>query len=160
MLFRSLSRPSWNFWIASFSGRSGSPIENTLRASARPYTGWAGFHYDAGLPRAKLKEVLIAAARNDIRCAGLTPDLLELYEEVDRVVPLAEKSVPAREYDLVGPICESSDFLAKSTMLPELSPGDLIGIADAGAYGFVMASRYNSHELPLEICVSEGLTVE
>lgn len=68
---------------------SRSPIENTLRASARPYTGWAGFHYDAGLPRAKLKEVLIAAARNDIRCAGLTPDLLELYEEVDRVVPIA-----------------------------------------------------------------------
>ena len=83
-----------------------------------------------------------------------------LYGAKHRVVPLEEKSVPAREYDLVGPICESSDFLAKSMMLPELSPGDFIGIADAGAYGFVMASRYNSHELPLEICVSEGLTVE
>ena len=68
-----------------------SPVENTLRASANPYTGWAGFHYDAGLPRERLKEVLLQAARNDIRCIGLTSDLLELYEEVDRVVPIRDK---------------------------------------------------------------------
>ncbi|MGE5145421.1 MAG: amidohydrolase [Candidatus Eiseniibacteriota bacterium] len=68
-----------------------SPAENILRASASPYTGWAGFHYDAGLDRARLKEVLVEAARQDIRCVGLTPDLLDLYAEVDRVAPIGGK---------------------------------------------------------------------
>jgi predicted amidohydrolase YtcJ len=68
-----------------------SPLENRLRASAGPYTGWAGFYYDAGLPRAQLKDVLIEAARNDIRCVGLTPDLIDLYAEVDRIVPISGK---------------------------------------------------------------------
>lgn len=68
-----------------------SPLENALRASANPYTGWAGFHYDAGLPRDKLKSVLITAARNDIRVAALTSDVLALYEEVNRVVPIRDK---------------------------------------------------------------------
>jgi hypothetical protein len=68
-----------------------SPIENALRASASPYTGWAGFYYDAGLPRDQLKDVLIAAANEDIRCVGLTADLLDLYAEVDRIVPIRDK---------------------------------------------------------------------
>ncbi len=68
-----------------------SPIENTMRASASPYTGWAGFYYDAGLPRDQLKEVMIAAAHEDIRCVGLTADLLDLYAEVDRIVPIRDK---------------------------------------------------------------------
>ncbi|MET4578691.1 amidohydrolase [Ottowia thiooxydans] len=68
-----------------------SPRENTLRASCNPYTGWAGFYNDAGLPREELKAVLIAAARNNIRCVGVTPDLIDLYEEVNRVVPIRDK---------------------------------------------------------------------
>jgi len=68
-----------------------SPLENSLRASANPYTGWAGFYFDAGLPRDRLKSVLIEAARNNIRCAALTPDMLDLYEEVDRVVSIRDR---------------------------------------------------------------------
>ncbi len=68
-----------------------SPLENRLRASANPYTGWAGFHYDAGLPADRLKQTLIAAARNNIRCAALTPDIIDLYEEVNKVVPIRDK---------------------------------------------------------------------
>jgi predicted amidohydrolase YtcJ len=68
-----------------------SPLENSLRASASPYTSWAGFYYDAGLSREKLKPVLLAAAEQDIRCVGLTPDLLDLYEEVDRIIPIRDK---------------------------------------------------------------------
>jgi hypothetical protein len=68
-----------------------SPVENALRAAAGPYTGWAGFNYDSGLPRARLREVMIEAARNGIRCVGLTPDLIDLYEEVDRIHPIADK---------------------------------------------------------------------
>jgi predicted amidohydrolase YtcJ len=68
-----------------------SPLENRLRASANPYTGWAGFHYDAGLPADRLKQTLIAAARNNIRCAALTSDIVDLYEEVNKVVPIRDK---------------------------------------------------------------------
>jgi predicted amidohydrolase YtcJ len=68
-----------------------SPRENAIRATASPYTGWAGFNYDAGLPRERLRDVMIEAARNDIRCIGLTADLIDLYEEVNRVHPIAEK---------------------------------------------------------------------
>lgn len=56
--------------------------------------------------------------------------------------------------DVVGPICESSDFLAKDRRLPPLVRGDLLAVFSAGAYGMVMASHYNSHPLPAEVLVS------
>ena len=56
-------------------------------------------------------------------------------------------------YDVVGPICESSDVLAKNIEMPEVRSGDLLAIADTGAYGFSMANVYNSHELPREIFI-------
>ena len=56
--------------------------------------------------------------------------------------------------DVVGPICESGDFLAKDRRLPPLVRGDLLAVFSAGAYGMVMASRYNSHPLPAEVLVS------
>ena len=62
-----------------------------LRGSAAPYTGWAGFNYDASLPREQAKEVLLHCARNDIRAvalANLSPGLLDLYDEVDREIAL------------------------------------------------------------------------
>jgi predicted amidohydrolase YtcJ len=62
-----------------------------LRASAAPYTGWAGFNYDASLPRQEAKELLLHCARNDIRAVALdnlSPGLIDLYEEVDREVSL------------------------------------------------------------------------
>jgi diaminopimelate decarboxylase len=55
--------------------------------------------------------------------------------------------------DVVGPICESSDFLAKGRLLPEVEPGALLTVFGAGAYGMSMASRYNSHPLPAEVLV-------
>ncbi|MBL9030391.1 MAG: diaminopimelate decarboxylase [Phycisphaerae bacterium] len=55
--------------------------------------------------------------------------------------------------DLVGPICESGDFLAKDRPLPPLAPGDLVAVFTAGAYGMSMASNYNSHPLPAEVLV-------
>lgn len=56
--------------------------------------------------------------------------------------------------DVVGPICESSDFLARDRRLPPLVRGDLLAVFSAGAYGMVMASHYNSHPLPPEVLVS------
>jgi predicted amidohydrolase YtcJ len=59
-----------------------------LRASAAPYTGWAGFNYDHGLPRAQAKELLLHCARNDIRAVMIGSRSLDLYEEIDREIPL------------------------------------------------------------------------
>ena len=56
-----------------------------------PYTGWAGFAYDAALPRAALRAVLLEAARRDIRVLSMGKDLLDLYEEVNRVVPIRDR---------------------------------------------------------------------
>ncbi len=56
-------------------------------------------------------------------------------------------------YDVVGPVCESGDFLAKQVRLPELRPGDLLAVLAAGAYGFSMASNYNTRRRPAEVLV-------
>ena len=58
-----------------------------------------------------------------------------------------------QKVDIVGPICESGDFLAKNRNIPPVTRGDLIAVFSAGAYGSVMASRYNSHGLPAEVLV-------
>lgn len=75
-----------------------------------------------------------------------------LYQAKHRILPLEKRpDSESRTYDIVGPVCESSDFLAKDVRLPRLEQGDYLAIADAGAYGFSMASRYNRHAMPAEI---------
>lgn len=70
----------------------GQPPAAAVRtAAAGSYTGWAGFHYTSGLPRAQLKEVLVRCAANDIRVVMNGPPVLDLYDEVDREVPLQGK---------------------------------------------------------------------
>ncbi len=66
----------------------GQNTANDLRAEAAPYTGWAGFNYDTGLPREKVKELLLACAYNDIRVVAIWPNMIDLFEEVDREIPL------------------------------------------------------------------------
>jgi diaminopimelate decarboxylase len=81
-----------------------------------------------------------------------------LYQARHRVLPVRLDEGSATEaYDVVGPICESSDFLARDAKLPSLRSGDLLAIADAGAYGRSMASQYNAHQLPVEVAVSGGV---
>jgi len=69
----------------------GQPPASAVRAAAAPYTGWAGFNYTSGLPRPQLKDVLVRCAANDIRVIMNGPPVLDLYDEVDREVPLQGK---------------------------------------------------------------------
>jgi predicted amidohydrolase YtcJ len=62
--------------------------DDLVRARAAPYTGWAGYHYDSSLPKSQLKNVLVAAARNDIQCVATSSDIIELLDEVDREISL------------------------------------------------------------------------
>jgi len=78
-----------------------------------------------------------------------------LYEAYHTIVPVA-KSEKAKKvkYDVVGPICETGDFLAKDRMLPALNQGDLLAVMGAGAYGYTMSSNYNSRPRAAEVMVS------
>jgi diaminopimelate decarboxylase len=78
-----------------------------------------------------------------------------LYGAHHRILPLNQcKSRTQVEYEIVGPICESTDVLSKNSVLPEQNELEFVAICDTGAYGYVMASHYNSHQLPVEICCS------
>jgi predicted amidohydrolase YtcJ len=67
----------------------GGVADHLARASVAPYTSWAGFHYDCGLPRGELPEVLVAAARVGVQVSGLTSSFLPLYEAAAREAPIA-----------------------------------------------------------------------
>jgi len=89
--------------------------------------------------------------------AGMT-DLLRpaLYGSFHRIEAVTPR--PSRElgYDIVGPVCESTDAFAHDRKLAALEVGDLLAILDAGAYGSAMASNYNRRSLPAEVLVDAG----
>jgi diaminopimelate decarboxylase len=89
--------------------------------------------------------------------AGMT-ELLRpaLYGAFHRIEPLRPGSGPARQYEIVGPVCESSDVVGRDRELPALAVGDRVAILDAGAYGSAMASNYNRRPLPAEVLVDGG----
>ncbi|MEO5721677.1 MAG: diaminopimelate decarboxylase, partial [Chthoniobacterales bacterium] len=93
------------------------------------------------------KFVIVDAGMNDL----IRPALYQSYHEI---VPVREPSSAAREVvEVVGPVCESGDFFAQDREMPPMEEGDLAAIMSAGAYGFVMASTYNSRPLPAEVLV-------
>jgi diaminopimelate decarboxylase len=75
-----------------------------------------------------------------------------LYEAYHGIVPVQRKSVKSAMYDIVGPVCESGDWLGRDRALA-VEEGDLLAILSAGAYGFVMASNYNTRPKPAELMV-------
>lgn len=75
-----------------------------------------------------------------------------LYEAYHGIVPVQAKAVTSVTYDVVGPVCESGDWLGRDRQLA-VEEGDLLAILSAGAYGFVMASNYNTRPKPAEIMV-------
>lgn len=90
--------------------------------------------------------------------AGMT-DLIRptLYQAYHPIVPLERNGRPEVVVDVVGPVCETSDFLARERAIPAAAPGDLLVVLHAGAYGFAMSSNYNGHLRPAEVLV-DGAT--
>jgi diaminopimelate decarboxylase len=89
--------------------------------------------------------------------AGMT-ELMRpaLYDAFHAIEPVAPRDEPRRQYEIVGPVCESSDIVGRDRRLPRLEVGDLVAIRDAGAYGSAMASNYNRRPLPAEVLVDGG----
>jgi len=92
---------------------------------------------------------IVDAAMNDL----VRPALYDAWHEVLPVREQAESGVAARVYDVVGPVCESADFLARERTLA-VRPGDLLAVLSAGAYGMVMGSNYNARPRPAEVLVA------
>src|SRR5439155_6777627 len=91
--------------------------------------------------------VIVDAAMNDL----IRPAFYDSYHEI---VPLTRRNGPIISSDVVGPICESGDFFAKNRPLPKVGEGDCVALMSAGAYGFVMASDYNTRALAAEVLVN------
>jgi diaminopimelate decarboxylase len=79
-----------------------------------------------------------------------------LYGAFHAIEAVATTARPERMYEIVGPVCESSDVVGRDRRLPALQVGDLLAIRDAGAYGSAMASNYNRRPLPPEVLVDAG----
>ena len=79
-----------------------------------------------------------------------------LYGAFHRIVPVTPRATAASPWDVVGPICESSDVFGRDRQLPDLQVDDLVALLDTGAYGAVMASNYNRRLLAPEVLVDEG----
>jgi diaminopimelate decarboxylase len=90
--------------------------------------------------------IVVDAAMNDL----IRPSLYGSYHEI---LPLRKNDRPSILADVVGPVCESGDFLARDRQLAHVAPGDYLAVCTAGAYGFVQASNYNSRPRPPEILV-------
>lgn len=101
------------------------------------------YHKESGEKRF----LIVDAGMNDL----IRPSLYEAYHEIRPVMetPAAKQAA----FDVVGPICESGDFLAKDREMPEVNSGDLIAVMGAGAYGFSMSSNYNSRTRVAEVMV-------
>lgn len=91
--------------------------------------------------------LIIDSGMNDL----IRPTLYEAYHEI---VPLHRRTkAKQRQYDIVGPICESGDFLAKDRLMPQINSGEYLAVMCAGAYGFSMSSNYNSRLRVAEVLV-------
>ena len=90
--------------------------------------------------------VIVDAAMNDL----IRPALYDAYHEIR---PIVVRAGPGEVVDVVGPICESGDFLAHARELPPIEPEDLLAVMSAGAYGFAMASNYNARPRAAEVLV-------
>ncbi len=95
--------------------------------------------------------IIVDAAMNDL----IRPSLYGAYHEIR---PINEEAGhrAKQQVDIVGPVCESGDFLAKDRLLAAVKPGELMAVMSAGAYGFVMASNYNSRPRVPEVLVKGG----
>ena len=90
--------------------------------------------------------VIVDAAMNDL----IRPALYQAHHEI---LPLRAREGRTMRADVVGPVCETGDFLARDRDLPELLPGDMLAVCTAGAYGFAQASTYNARRRPAEVMV-------
>ena len=93
--------------------------------------------------------VIVDAGMNDL----IRPSLYRAHHEI---IPVRKNALPPVKADVVGPVCESGDFLARNREMANAMPGDFLAVCAAGAYGFVQSSNYNSRPRAAGVLVEGG----
>jgi diaminopimelate decarboxylase len=113
----------------------------------------------AGVLVARVVDLKPRTATSDFAIidAGMT-ELMRpaLYDGFHQIEPIQPRTGALRQYEIDGPVCESTDVVGRDRTLPPLAAGDLVAIRDTGAYGSAMASNYNRRPLPAEVLVDNG----
>ena len=146
--YRDEAPPAVRDYLGQLFRRLGSRKLRILFEPGRSLVG------NIGLLLTRVEYLKHGAAKNFVVTDAAMNDLLRpaLYDAWHDVLPVARRGDPARRYDIVGPVCESADFLARERLLA-LAPGDLLAVMSAGAYGMTMSSNYNSRPRPAEVIV-------
>jgi diaminopimelate decarboxylase len=110
---------------------------------------------NAGILVTRVEYVKNTGKKNFVIVDGAMNDLVRpaMYDSYHEVVPVKQRNGALISSDVVGGICESADFFCKDRPLPAVAEGDLLALLSAGAYGFAMASNYNSRALAAEVMV-------
>jgi diaminopimelate decarboxylase len=110
---------------------------------------------DAGVLLARVLYVKRNQQKNFIVVDAGMNDLMRptLYGSYHEIVPVQRRPAETLTADVVGPLCETGDFLAQDRALPDVQPGDLLAILTTGAYGYVLASNYNTRPRPAEVLI-------
>ena len=136
-------------FVAQVRARAADRGLHVLIEPGRSVVGSAGILLTRVLYRKKTGDkefVVVDAAMNDL----IRPALYGAYHQV---LPIRQTSAPMLRADIVGPVCETGDFLARDREIPEVLPGDVLAICSAGAYVFAQSSNYNSRPRAAEILV-------
>jgi diaminopimelate decarboxylase len=150
--YRDETPPGLGTFVQALLARLG---DRPLRLMFEPGRSIVG---NAGLLLTRVEYLKHAEARNFAIVDGAMNDLLRpsLYAAWHDIVPVRHRAAPAAAYDVVGPVCESGDFLGKERLLA-LAEGDLLAVMSAGAYGMCMSSNYNTRPRAAEVMV-DGAT--
>ena len=110
---------------------------------------------DAGILVTRVLYVKRNQRKNFIVVDAGMSDLMRpsLYGSYHEIVPVQSRPCEKLRADVVGPLCETGDFLAENREMPDVQSGDLLAILTAGAYGYVLASNYNTRPRPAEVLV-------
>jgi len=142
--------------IADFIGSLGQRLRESglcvMVEPGRSVVGPAGVLLTRVLYRKRngAKEfIVVDAGMNDL----IRPSLYRAHHEI---IPVRKNALPPVKGDVVGPVCESGDFLARNREMANAMPGDFLAVCAAGAYGFVQSSNYNSRPRAAEVLVEGG----
>jgi diaminopimelate decarboxylase len=144
--------PSIGDFVAALRARVAGKGLHVAIEPGRSIVGGAGVLLTRVLYRKKTGEkefVIVDAAMNDL----IRPALYSAHHEI---LPLRQAEGNKLRADVVGPVCETGDFLARDRELPDVFPGDVLAVCTAGAYGFAQASNYNARPRPAEVLVEDG----
>lgn len=150
--------PDFTGYVAEYAGAILRPLRglkvHLLLEPGRSIVGPAGVLLTRVLYKKSnngKKFLVVDAAMNDL----LRPSLYDAYHAITPVEVEAKFPAPPETVDIVGPVCETGDFFARGRELPPTKEGDLLAILDAGAYGMVLASNYNTRPRPAEVLVED-----